>query len=117
MDGFASLVELEDALAEDVLIATRLDGRSLSSAHGAPVRLVSPGQYGYINTKHLCSIEVHPSEPRLEHPLSRFHPIASHPRGRVWLEERHPTYPIAVIGPIYRAIGRVGLWLIARRAR
>jgi DMSO/TMAO reductase YedYZ molybdopterin-dependent catalytic subunit len=117
LDDFASVVQLEDALAEDVLIATRLDGRPLSGEHGAPVRLVSPRQYGYINTKHLCSIEVHPSEPRLEHPLGRFQLIASHPRGRVWMEERHPTYPIAVIGPIYRAIGRAGLWLIARRAR
>jgi DMSO/TMAO reductase YedYZ molybdopterin-dependent catalytic subunit len=117
LDGFASVVQLEDAMAEDVLIATRLDGQPLSGAHGAPIRLVSPRQYGYINTKHLCSIEVHTSEPRLEHPLSRFLLIASHPRGRVWMEERHPTYPIAVIGPIYRAIGRVGLWVIARRAR
>jgi DMSO/TMAO reductase YedYZ molybdopterin-dependent catalytic subunit len=117
LDGFASVVQLEDALAEDVLIATRLDGQPLSGAHGAPVRLVSPGQYGYINTKHLCSIEVHTSEPRLEHPLSRFLLIASHPRGRVWMEERHPTYPIAVIGPIYRAVGRVLLWQAARRAR
>ena len=26
--------------------------------HGAPARLVSPRQYGYISTKHLCRIEV-----------------------------------------------------------
>jgi DMSO/TMAO reductase YedYZ molybdopterin-dependent catalytic subunit len=117
LDGFASVVQMDDALADDVLIATRLDGQPLTGANGAPVRLVSPRQYGYINTKHLCSIEVHSSEPHLGHPLSRFHPIASHPRGRVQMEERHPTYPIAVVGPVYRTIGRVGLWLIARRER
>ena len=31
--------------------------------HGAPVRLVSPSQYGFISTKHLCRIEVHTAEP------------------------------------------------------
>jgi DMSO/TMAO reductase YedYZ molybdopterin-dependent catalytic subunit len=116
LDGFVSIVQLDDVLAADVLIATRLDGQPLTGAHGAPARLVSPGQYGYLNTKHLCAIEVHMSEPR-QHPLGRFLLIASHPRGRVWEEERHPTYPIAVIGPVYRAIGRIGLGLISRRSR
>jgi DMSO/TMAO reductase YedYZ molybdopterin-dependent catalytic subunit len=116
MDDVVSIARLDDVLAEDVLIATRLDGQPLTGAHGAPARLVSPGQYGYMNTKHLCAIEVRTSEPR-QHPLGRFHPIASHPRGRVWEEERHPTYPIAVIGPIYRTVGRIGLWLISRGAR
>ena len=39
------------------------DGRPLDGDHGAPVRLVSPAQYGYISTKHLCRIEVHSGEP------------------------------------------------------
>ena len=47
-----------------VLIADRLDGRPLDGDHGAPVRLVSPAQYGYISTKHLCRIEVHTREPK-----------------------------------------------------
>ena len=54
----------------DVLLAERLDGRPLDGDHGAPVRLVSPGQYGYISTKHLCRIELHTAAPR--HP--RFPP-------------------------------------------
>ena len=62
-DGYRSTACLEDVLAEDVLIAERLDGRPLDGDHGAPVRLVSPGQYGFISTKHLCRIEVHTAEP------------------------------------------------------
>ena len=63
LDGYRSVVAIEDALAEDVLIAERLNGRPLDSDHGAPARLVSPNQYGYVNTKHLCAIELHTAEP------------------------------------------------------
>ena len=64
LDGYRSVVSIEDALADGVLIADRLDGRPLDGDHGAPVRLVSPAQYGYISTKHLCRIEVHTGEPK-----------------------------------------------------
>ena len=42
----------------------RLDGRPLDADHGAPVRLVAPSHYGFINTKQLCRIELCTSEPR-----------------------------------------------------
>jgi DMSO/TMAO reductase YedYZ molybdopterin-dependent catalytic subunit len=42
LDGYRSVVTIEDALAEDVLIAERLEGRPLDGDHGAPVRLVRP---------------------------------------------------------------------------
>ena len=61
LDGHRSVATIEDALNDDVLIAENLDGRPLDSDHGAPVRLVSPSQYGYISTKHLSRIEVHTS--------------------------------------------------------
>ncbi|MET1004845.1 MAG: molybdopterin-dependent oxidoreductase, partial [Propionibacteriaceae bacterium] len=48
LDGFRSIVTLEDALGENVLVADRLDGLPLTPEHGAPRRLVSPDQYGYI---------------------------------------------------------------------
>jgi len=53
----------EDALADGVLIADRLDGRPLDGDHGAPARLVS--------TKHLCRIELHTAEPS-----ENYHPSA-----------------------------------------
>ena len=42
---------------------TTSDGRPLDGGHGAPLRLVSPGQYGFIDTKHLCRIELLTAEP------------------------------------------------------
>ena len=111
-DGYGSIVRLEDALAEDVLIATRLDGQPLTPAHGAPVRLVSPSQYGFISTKHLRTIEVHTHKPREDQPYAVL--PRSHPRARVWSEERHPWFPNAVVRPIYRSLIRPIARLSAR---
>jgi len=109
LDGYRSVVELQDALEEDVLIAEHLDGRPLDGDHGAPIRLVSPQQYGFISTKHLCRIEVHTSEPRL-----RYHPslltevglrmVRPHRRARVWQEERHRYLPAWSVRRIYRQL-------------
>src|SRR2546425_9815819 len=60
----------EDALADGVLIADRLDGRPLDGDHGAPARLVSPNQYGFVSTKHVCRIELHTAEPSENYPPS-----------------------------------------------
>jgi DMSO/TMAO reductase YedYZ molybdopterin-dependent catalytic subunit len=111
LDGYRSVVSIEDALAEDVLIADRLDGRPLDSDHGAPVRLVSPRQYGFISTKHLCRIEVHTAAPRQgnDH-LDLFGramlrgPLRPHPRARVWEEERHRYLPAWSLRRIYRLL-------------
>jgi DMSO/TMAO reductase YedYZ molybdopterin-dependent catalytic subunit len=109
LDGYRSIVAIEDALADDVLIADRLDGLPLDGDHGAPARLVSPGQYGYVSTKHLCRIELHTAEPsgvRAAHPISqivlRGPLIQTHPRARVWEEERHPYLPARWLRPFYR---------------
>jgi DMSO/TMAO reductase YedYZ molybdopterin-dependent catalytic subunit len=98
LDGYRVVVALEDALAEDVLIAEHLDGRPLDGDHGAPARLVSPEQYGFVNAKHLCRIELHTSEPSDDfggHPVSRLflRLYTRHPRARVWEEERHRYLP------------------------
>jgi DMSO/TMAO reductase YedYZ molybdopterin-dependent catalytic subunit len=111
-DGYGSTTLLEDALAEDVLVATRLDGQPLSPAHGAPVRLVSPSQYGFISTKHLRTIEVHTRKPREQHPYTVL--TRSHPRARVWQEERHPWFPAAAVRPVYRSLIRPIARLSAR---
>jgi DMSO/TMAO reductase YedYZ molybdopterin-dependent catalytic subunit len=122
LDGHRSVVTLEDALSDDVLIAEQLDGRPLDPDHGAPARLVSPGQYGYVSTKHLCRIELHTTEPkavRAAHPVSqvllRGPLVKAHPRARVWEEERHPYLPARALRPFYRltipggiALGRRG---------
>jgi DMSO/TMAO reductase YedYZ molybdopterin-dependent catalytic subunit len=115
LDRYRSVVTLEDALADDVLIADRLAGRPLDSDHGAPVRFLSPGQYGFISTKHLCRIEVHTSEP--ERPSFRTPLIKAHPRARVWEEERHPDLPAKVLRPIYLMLIPPFLLLCARGSR
>jgi DMSO/TMAO reductase YedYZ molybdopterin-dependent catalytic subunit len=83
----------------------------LDGDHGAPVRLLSPAQYGFVSTKHLCRIEVHTSEPRV-----RYHPswsahlaltlVKPHPRARVWREERHRYLPAGLVRPVYRRLIR-----------
>ena len=109
LDGYRSVALLEDVLADDVLVADRLDGRPLGPDHGAPVRLLSPGQYGFISTKHLCRIEVCESEPDV-----RYHPsllvhlglqlVKPHRRARVAYEERHRYLPAWLARPIYHRL-------------
>jgi DMSO/TMAO reductase YedYZ molybdopterin-dependent catalytic subunit len=124
LDGYRSVVPIEDALAEDVLIADRLDGRPLDSDHGAPARLVSPDQYGYVSTKHLCRIELHTAEPSEKYghaPLltqvSLRGPAKPHPRARVWEEERHRYLPGWSVRPVYRLLIAPIAFLSARGSR
>lgn len=113
LDGWESVMTIEDALADDVLIAENLDGQPLDGDHGAPIRLVSPRQYGYFSVKHLSRIEVLTAAPkRAEGPLLR-----SHPRGRVWEEERHGLLPARVVRPVYRALIAPIRFLSSRGAR
>lgn len=111
LDRYRSVVTIEDAMGKDVLVADRLGDRPLDTDHGAPVRLVSPSQYGFISTKHLCRIELHAAEP-----TENYHPsrllnlgldlVKPHPRARVWEEERHRHLPAWALRPIYRLLIR-----------
>jgi DMSO/TMAO reductase YedYZ molybdopterin-dependent catalytic subunit len=83
LDRYRAIVSIEDALQNDVLLADRLDDEPLSLEHGAPLRLVSPGQYGYLSAKHLCAIEIHTTDPPRPHGFLLFR---QHPRARVWQE-------------------------------
>jgi len=108
-DAYRSIVTLEDALADDVLVADHLDGRPLTAEHGAPVRLVSPDQYGFVSTKHLCRIELYRSEPAgFYHPTKSIQralrTVRPHRRARVWREERHRYVPSWLVRPVYRLL-------------
>ena len=111
LDGFWSFMTLEDALADDVLIAEHLDGRPLDGDHGAPARLVCPAHYGFVNAKHLCRIELRTAEPpegfgtatAFARAMLRATWFKRHPRARVWKEERHRHLP----GPMVRPLGRL----------
>jgi DMSO/TMAO reductase YedYZ molybdopterin-dependent catalytic subunit len=118
LDGVASVVELRDALADDVLLADRLNGRPLDGDHGAPIRLVSPTQYGYMSTKHLCVVEVCSALPT--HRLGTGildRVIEGHPRARVWHEERHGRIPGRLVRPFYRALIRPIRYLCSKGAQ
>jgi DMSO/TMAO reductase YedYZ molybdopterin-dependent catalytic subunit len=108
-DGYRSIAAIEDAMAENVLLAEHLAGRPLDGDHGAPLRLVSPDQYGFMSTKHLCRIEVHTTEPAEHHHLPVLVQLAlrlvkGHPRARVWQEERHRHLPAWFVRPLYRCL-------------
>lgn len=111
-DGHWSVALLEDVLGDDVLLAEHLDGRPLDGDHGAPLRLVSPGQYGFINTKHLCRIELLTAEPATcvgsastEARLGlRLFGYKRFVRARVWQQERHRFLPPRLVREISRLL-------------
>lgn len=116
LDGERFVAELEDLLAEDVLLADRLDGQPLDGDHGAPLRLVNPAQYGYANIKHVGRIDVHAGAPPAGSPPLIDRLLQSHPRARVWEEERHGSLPSWLIRPIYRVV-KAFMLASARRKR
>ena len=107
-DGYDQSLPLEDLLAPDVLLADRLDGRSLSLAHGAPIRLVAPAHYGYKSLKHVCSIEFWRDAREYRFVGPKF---MDHPRARVALEERGRGVPAWVLRRTYPALIPPIRWL------
>lgn len=97
LDGFRSCLNLDDALAGDVLLAVRRDGAPLSVERGGPVRLVAPAHYGYKSVKHLYAIEY-----RRDYRAGSAG-WTEHPRGRVAYEERSRFLPGRFWRPLWRA--------------
>lgn len=95
-DAAAAVFRTEDLLADDVMLATHLDGAPLTPRHGAPLRLVSPRQYGYKNVKHVVSVDFRTTEP-----ASTLGP-KEHLRARVAEEERHARLPAWAVRLPYR---------------
>ncbi len=97
-DDAAARFVIDDLVADDVLLATHLDGAPLPLRHGAPLRLVTPRHYGYKNVKHLAEIEFLDREPAGDYGAKE------HLRGRVELEERHGRLPNWMVRRPYRAV-------------
>ncbi len=100
-DGYAVSLPLDDLLAEDVLLADRLNGAPLPVEHGAPLRLVAPAHYGYKNAKHLRAIEFWRDIGSYRFPAFRF---MDHPRARVAFEERGRGAPGWLLRWLYRPL-------------
>lgn len=95
-DKVSAIYVTEDLAGPDVLLATHLDGEPLDAKHGAPLRLISPGQYGYKNPKHLIGLDFRSTEPTST--LGN----KEHLRARVDREERHATLPNWAVRIPYR---------------
>jgi DMSO/TMAO reductase YedYZ molybdopterin-dependent catalytic subunit len=102
-DGYGSTMVLEDALADDVLIAYELGNEPLPLAHG-PARLVAPSHYGFKSVKHLVRIEPLPA------PGRQLRLSLKHPRGRVAHEERFLGIPAWLVRILYRPFAPLNMW-------
>lgn len=57
-DEYESSVPVGEAMKKSSMLALRMNDEPLWAKHGAPVRLVMPGMYGYKQVKWLTRIEV-----------------------------------------------------------
>jgi DMSO/TMAO reductase YedYZ molybdopterin-dependent catalytic subunit len=81
---------VEDALADDVLVAYDLNGAPLPPQHGFPLRLVVPGWYGMTNVKWLGRIEL------LDAPFEGYQQASGY---RFRTHEDDPGEPVSRIAP------------------
>lgn len=56
-DGYSTNVALEHCLDDDVLVATKFDGRPVTKEHGGPARVIIPKLYAWKGAKFIRSIE------------------------------------------------------------
>ena len=57
-DGYSTAIRIEEALKDDVILAYKMNGKSLASEHGYPLRVVVPGKYGMKWAKWINKIEL-----------------------------------------------------------
>lgn len=100
-DSYSVSLPLADLMAENVLLADRLNGEPLAIEHGAPIRLVAPAHYGYKNAKHLRAVEFWRDDRQYRPAAFRF---MDHPRARVALEERGRGVPGWLLRYLYRPL-------------
>ena len=65
--GYGRRFPLDEA--GDLLLATRVEGETLSAGHGFPLRLVAPGRRGYDWVKWVAELEVSRDPAWLQPPL------------------------------------------------
>lgn len=82
--GYATNLALSDFLGDDVMLATRHDGRDLEPDHGFPVRLVVPELYGWKSAKWVRAIEFSAEDKRGFWEVRGYHNHAD-----PWTEERY----------------------------
>ncbi|MGC8982210.1 MAG: molybdopterin-dependent oxidoreductase [Desulfurococcaceae archaeon] len=83
LDGYTTIMPIEDALSENSIVAVEMNGKPLDILHGYPARLVVPHLYGWKSAKWVKRL-VATSEYRDGY----WEALGYHARGRVDLEER-----------------------------
>lgn len=83
LDGYTSVVPKEDALAEDSIIALKINGKPLSIEQGFPARPFMPHLYGWKSAKWLTEIEF-----TSKYVDGYWEERGYNERGNVWEEER-----------------------------
>ncbi|MGI9406083.1 MAG: molybdopterin-dependent oxidoreductase [Hyphomicrobiaceae bacterium] len=116
-DGYCADLLLQDALGGDVLLADEMEGEPLPLAHGAPIRLVSPAQYGYKSVRHVRKIVLTDGQKTGTGLVAAIDRLMEHPRARVQYEERSQGMPGWVYRRIYRAFLPAALWYFRRHDR
>lgn len=56
-DGYSTNVALEHCMDDDVLVATKFDGRPVTKEHGGPARVIIPKLYAWKGAKFVRGIE------------------------------------------------------------
>jgi DMSO/TMAO reductase YedYZ molybdopterin-dependent catalytic subunit len=82
-DGYAAPVPLEDAMVEDSLVATKMNGKPIPVQQGYPARPFIPHLYGWKSAKWLTGIEF-----LAEYLDGYWENFGYHERGNIWDEER-----------------------------
>lgn len=83
-DGYSTNLAIEDAMADDVLLAYKLAGQPLPLEHGGPLRLLVPQRYAWKSAKFLRRLEF-----RAEDQLGYWEQRGRHDRGDPWQQERY----------------------------
>jgi DMSO/TMAO reductase YedYZ molybdopterin-dependent catalytic subunit len=83
-EGYTTNIALEDLKGDDVLLATRHDGKDLQPEHGGPCRLVVPKLYLWKSAKWIRSLELKDVNPPGFWEVNGYHL-----RADPWKEERY----------------------------
>jgi DMSO/TMAO reductase YedYZ molybdopterin-dependent catalytic subunit len=81
---FTTNLSMEDFLQDDVLFATKLDGKNITPEHGYPIRLIVPRLYFWKSAKWVTGVEF------MEHDKRGFwEERGYHNHGDPWTQERY----------------------------
>ncbi len=83
LDGYSSVVPLEDFLSDEALLVLAINGRPLTHEQGFPARIFIPHLYGWKGVKWVHRIEF-----RESYVDGFWEALGYHQRGNVFLEER-----------------------------